>query len=92
MKHPSIQNYRHAKDRKCKTKLKLYLDTLEIYWKGVNVTFNGNKVNLLKLFMKKLGDKFKMRHMMKKKPLLFHAMLKQGLTQFTLASSTQKTV
>ena len=60
------------------------LDTLEIDWKEVNVTFNGNKVNLPRLVMIKLRDKFKIRHMMKKEPLLFHIMLKQGITWFTL--------
>ena len=65
-------------------------DTLEIDWKEVSMTFNGNKVNLPRLVMIKLGDKFKIRHMMKKEPLLFHIMLKQGITWFTLASNTKK--
>ena len=51
-------------------------DTLEIDWKEVNMTFNGNKVNLPKLVTIKLKDKFKIRHMMKKESLLFHVMLK----------------
>ena len=55
-------------------------------------TFNGNKVNLPRLVMIKLRDKFKIRNMMKKEPLLFHIMLKQGITWFTLASSTEETV
>ena len=54
-------------------------DTLEIDWKEVNVTFNGNKVNLPRLIMIKLKDKFEIRHMMKKEPLLFHIMLKKEL-------------
>ena len=66
-------------------------DTLEIDWKEVNVTFNGNQVNLLKLVTIKLTDRFKIRHMMKKEPLLFHIMLKQGITWFTLTSNTQET-
>ena len=49
-------------------------DTLEIDWKVVNVTFNGKKVNLPKLVTIELKDKI--RHMMKKEPLLFHIMLK----------------
>ena len=60
--------------------------------KEVNMTFNGNKVNLPRLVMIKLRDKFKIRHMMKKEPLLFHIMLKQGIAWFTLASNTQETV
>ena len=42
--------------------------------------------------MIKLRDKFKIRHMMKKEPLLFQFILKQGITWFTLASNTQETV
>ena len=36
--------------------------------------------------MIKLRDEFKIRHMMKREQLLFHVMLKQGITWFTLAS------
>ena len=64
-------------------------NTLEIDWKEVKVTFNGNKVNLPRFVMIKLRDKFKITHIMKKEPLLFHIMLRQGITWFTLASSTQ---
>ena len=66
-------------------------DTLEIDWKEVNMTLNGNKLNLPKLLTIKLNDKFKIRHMMKKEQLLFHVMLKQGIAWFTLTSSTQET-
>ena len=55
-------------------------DTSEIDWKEVNMTFNGNKMNLPKLDTIKLKGKFKIRHRMKKEPLLFHVMLKQGVT------------
>ena len=54
-------------------------DTIEIGWKEVNVTFNGNKINLPKFVMIKFRDKFKIRHM-KREPLLFHIILKQGFT------------
>ena len=41
----------------------------------------------------KLQDKIKIRCLMKKEPLLFHIMLKQGMfTWFTLAAGTQETV
>ena len=68
------------------------LDTSVIDWKEVNVTFNGNKVNLPKLVTKTFKDKFKFRDMMKKEPLLFHVMLKQGITWLTLTSNTQEAV
>ena len=63
-------------------------NTLEIYWKEVYMVFNGNKINLLKFVMIQPRDKFKIRHMMKRESLLFHVMLKQGITRFTLASNS----
>ena len=36
-------------------------DTLEIEWKEVNVTFNGNKIDLPRIVIIKLQDKFKIR-------------------------------
>ena len=70
----------------------IYGDTLEIDWKEVTVTFNDNKVNLPRLVMIKLQDKIKIRCLMKKKLLLFHLMLKQGIMWFTLAAGTQETI
>ena len=54
--------------------------------------FNGNKVNLPKLVTMKLKDKLKIRHMVKKEPLLFHVMLKQGTTWFTLNYDNEETI
>ena len=42
--------------------------------------------------MIKFRDKFKIRCMIKRESLIFHIMLKQGFTWFTLASNTQETV
>ena len=67
-------------------------DNLEIGWKEVTMTFNDNKINLPRVVMIKLEDKIKIRCLMKKEPLLFHLMLKQGITWFTLATGTQETV
>ena len=67
-------------------------DTLQIDWKEASVTFNDNKINLQRIVTIKLRDKIKIRCMMKKEPLLFHVMLTQGITWFTLTSSTQETV
>ena len=55
------------------------------------MTFNRNKINLPKFVMIKFRDKFKIRHMMKRKPLLFHIMLRQGFNWFTLASNNPST-
>ena len=67
-------------------------DTLEIDWKEVSVTFHDNKINLPRIITIKLRDKIKIRCLMKKEPILFHIMLKQGITWFTLALGTQEIV
>ena len=61
-------------------------DILEVDWKEVKVIFNGKVINLPKSITIKLQDKFKVRHMIKSQPILFHLMLKQGFTWFTLMS------
>ena len=61
-------------------------DTLEIDWKEVTVTFNSNKIDLPKVVIIRLQDKIKVRRLMNREPLLFHLMLKQGITWFTLAA------
>ena len=61
-------------------------DTLEIDWKEVTVTVNDNKINLTRVVIIKLQDKLKIRCLMDREPLLFHIMLKQGITWFTLAA------
>ena len=66
--------------------------TLEINWKEVSMTFTDNKVYLPRIITIKLRDKIQNRCMIKKKPLIFHVMLKQGITWFILSSSTQETV
>ena len=55
-------------------------DIIEIDWKEINVTLNGNKINFPKSVTIKLRDKFKIRHLVIREPLLFHIMLKQGFT------------
>ena len=70
-----------------KLKWNLIWDIIEIDWKEVSVTLNGNKINLPKSVIVKFGDKFKIRCIVKREPLLFHVMLKQGFTWFTLTSN-----
>ena len=67
------------------------MDTLEIDWKEVTVTFNDNKIDLPRIVVIKLQDKIKVRRPMNREPLLFHLMLKQGITWFTLAAEIQET-
>ena len=68
------------------------IDTLEIDWKEVTGTFNNNKINLPKIVVIKPQDKIKVRRLTNRKPLLFHLMLKQGITWFTLVTEAQETV
>ena len=67
-------------------------NTLQIDWKKVSVTCNDNKINLPRVVTIKLLDKIKIICLMKKEPLLFHLMLKQGITWFTLVTGTWETV
>ena len=68
------------------------LGTLEIDWKEVSMTFNDNQINLPRVFTIKLKDKLKIRCLMKREPLLFHIMLKQGIMCYILASGAWETV
>ena len=65
-------------------------DVIELDWKEVNVTLNGSRSNLPKSVTIKFTDKFKIRCIVKRECLLFHIMLKQGLTWFTLASNNSQ--
>ena len=67
-------------------------DTLEIDWKEVTVTFNENEVNLPRVAAIKLQDKIRVRCLMNRQSLLFHLMLKQRITWYTLAADTQEIV
>ena len=64
-----------------KVKLKKYYiwDILQIDWIGIKVMFNGNIINLPKSVTIKFWDKFKVRYMMERQPLLFHLMLNKDL-------------
>ena len=63
---------------------------IELDWKHVSVTLNGNNINLSKSVTIKFRNKFKTRHTVKREPLLFYIMLKQGLAWFTFASNNPK--
>ena len=61
-------------------------DILEIDWRNVMVTINGNVVNLPGSVIIPFRDKFKIRQMIGSKPLLLHLMLKQGQTWYPLSN------
>ena len=55
-------------------------DVMEIDWRPVTVTLSGNIINLPGLVIIPFRDKFKIRWIIKSRPLLLHLMLKQGQT------------
>ena len=55
-------------------------DVMEIDWRLVTVTLSGNVINLPGSVIIPFRDKFKIRQIIKSKPLLLHLMLKQGQT------------
>ena len=59
-------------------------DVLEIDWKEVSMTLNGNEINLPRSVILPFRDKFRVRKLLRKQLLLLHMMLKQGKTWFTL--------
>ena len=70
-----------------KLKRNILRDVIELDWMDVNMTLNGNKINLPLTVMVPLRDKLKNRCTVNQKPLLFHIMLKQCMTCFPLAAN-----
>ena len=64
-------------------------DVLEIDWKEVKMTLNGNEVNLPTSVILPFRDKFIARKLLRKQPLLLHMMLKQGKTCLTLENDNR---
>ena len=67
-------------------------DTLETYWNKVTVTFNDNKIELPKIVTIKILDKIKVRRLMNREPLIFHVMIRQGITWFNLETEIPEIV
>ena len=61
-------------------------DVMEIDWRPVTVTLNGNVINLPGSVIIPFRDKFKIRWIIKSQPLLLHLMLKQGQTWYPLSN------
>ena len=62
------------------------MDILEINWRNITVTVNGNIINLPGSVIIPFRDKFKVRQMIRSRPLLLHLMLKQGQTWYPLSN------
>ena len=65
---------------------------LEINWNKVTVTFNNNKIELPKIVTIKMLDKIKVRRLMNREPLIFHMMIRQGITWFNLETEIPEIV
>ena len=61
-------------------------DIMEIDWQNVTITLNGSVVNLPGSVIIPFRDKFKIRQMIRSRPLLLHLMLKQGQTWYPLSN------
>ena len=61
-------------------------DIMEIDWRPVKITLNGNVINLPGSVIIPFRDKFKIRWIIKSRPLLLHLMLKQGQTWYPLSN------
>ena len=67
-------------------------DMLEINWNKVTVTFNDNNIELLKIVTIRILDKIKVRRLMNREPLIFHVMIRQGITWFNLETEIPEMV
>ena len=61
-------------------------DVTDINWRNITVTVNGNVINLPGSVIIPFKDKFKVRQMIRSRPLLLHLMLKQGQTWYHLSN------
>ena len=59
-------------------------DVLEIDWKELRMTLNENEINLPTSVIIPFRDKFRVRKLIRKQPLLLKVMLKQSKTWFIL--------
>ena len=59
-------------------------DVLEIDWSDVSITLNDNEINLPRSVIIPFKEKYGARKLLRRHPLLFYIMLKQGKTWFSL--------
>ena len=59
-------------------------DVLEIDWSDVSITLNDNEIDLPSLVIIPFKERYRARRLLRKHPLLFYVMLKQGKTWFSL--------
>ena len=59
-------------------------DVLEIDWSNVSITLNDNEIDLPSSVIICFKERYRGRRLLRKHPLLFYVMLKQGKTWFSL--------
>ena len=59
-------------------------DVLEIDWSDISITLNDNEINLPRLVIIPFRERNRARRLLRKHPLLFYIMLKQGKMWFSL--------
>ena len=59
-------------------------DVLAIDWSDVSITLNDNEIDLPSLVIIPFKERYRARRLLRKHPLLFYVMLKQGKTWFSL--------
>ena len=59
-------------------------DVLEIDWSNINITLNNNEIDLPSSVIIPFKERYRARRLLRKHPLLFYVMLKQGKTWFSL--------
>ena len=59
-------------------------DVLEIDWSDISITLNDNEIDLPNSVIIPFKERYRARRLLRKHPLLFYVMLKQGKTWFSL--------
>ena len=59
-------------------------DVLEIDWSNISITLNDNEINLPSSVIIPFKKRYRARRLLRKHPLLFYVMLKQGKTWFSI--------
>ena len=59
-------------------------DVLEIDWSNISITLNDNEIDLPSSVIIPFKERYRERRLLRKHPLLFYDMLKQGKTWFSL--------
>ena len=59
-------------------------DVLEIDWSNISITLNDNEIDLPSSVIIPFKERYRAKRLLRKHPLLFYIMLKQGKTWFSL--------